>query len=190
MSKISFLVRCIWTAGLVAGLGACSPQAPALTWQPVTLDDAGLDMQFPCAPQFARTPVDFGADIGRVPVQMMGCDAVDATYALSHWVLEDARHADDALAFWQVAVLAHLQPVDGAGSKSGEAFVPQGAMALPRSIRATVEGIGPAGWTITTHGVWFARQEGSKARIYHAVIYAPKAQHQTASTFFDGITLH
>jgi hypothetical protein len=52
-----------------------------------------------------------------------------------------------------------------------------------------VQGVGRAGWTVTTHGVWFARQEGNKARIYHAVIYAPKAYHQTANTFFNSIIL-
>ena len=86
-------------------------------------------------------------------------------------------------------MLSQFDAVDGDGAKSGAQFVPAGAMDLPRSIRATVQGVGRAGWTVTTHGVWFARQEGNKARIYHAVIYAPKAYHQTANTFFNSIIL-
>lgn len=189
MSKISTLMRCAMVAAAALALGACGKHEPELTWRPVALDDAGLEMQFPCDPQFARTPVDFGMSLGRVPVNMMGCDAVDSTFALSHWVLDDASQADDALAFWEAAVLTRLKAVDGEGDKSGAPFVPAGAMDLGRSIRATVEGVGPAGWTITTHGVWFARKEGDKARIFHAVVYAPKAHHKIAGQFFNSIVL-
>ena len=170
-------------------LAACGSKEPEMPWQSVSWDEAGLEMRFPCAPEFARTPVDFGMEIGSVPVSMMGCDAVDSTFAMSQWLLDDAPQADDALAFWEVAVLSQFDAVDGDDSKSGAQFVPAGAMDLPRSIRATVEGVGRAGWTVTTHGVWFARKEGDKARIYHAVVYAPKAYHQTANTFFNSITL-
>lgn len=189
MSKISILMRCAMLAAAALGLGACGKHEPELTWQPFVLDDVGLEMQFPCDPQFARTPVDFGMSLGSVPVNMMGCDAVDSTFALSHWLLDDASQADDALAFWEAAVLTRLKAVDGEGAKSGAPFVPAGAMDLERSIRATVEGVGPAGWTITTHGVWFARKEGDKARLFHAVIYAPKASHQIAGQFFNSIVL-
>ena len=170
-------------------LAACQPAAPQLPWQTVQINGVGVRADFPCAPQYARTPVDFGMPQGSVAVQMMGCDAVDSTYALSHWWLDDIAQADDALAFWQAAVLSKLSAVDGKGSKSGAAFVPQGAMELPRSIRATVEGVGPSGWTMTTHGVWFARKEGDGARIFHAVVYAPKPQHTTAGEFFGRIVL-
>lgn len=191
MSNIPSLVRYVAAAAAVAAvvLSGCSEQEPALQWRTVSLDNPGLEISFPCEPEFARTPVDFGMEQGNVPVNMMGCDAVDSTFALSHWLLDDAQQADDALAFWQVAVLSQLKAVDGDSEKSGAIFVPEGAMELPRSIRATVEGEGPAGWTVTTHGAWFARKEGDKARIFHAVVYAPKAYHQTANTFFRSIHL-
>lgn len=189
MSKIQTLMRCAAAVTTAVVLGACGGKEPELEWRPVSLDDARLEMQFPCDPLFARTPVDFGMEGGSVPVNMMGCDAVDSTFALSHWLLDDVQQADDALAFWEAAVLSQFKAVDGKDSKSGAHFVPAGAMDLPRSISASVEGEGRAGWTVTTHGVWFARQEGDKARIFHAVIYAPKAYHQTAQTFFRSITL-
>lgn len=169
-------------------LVACD-NTPAVNWQPVTMADAGLRARFPCEPDVAQRKVDFGMEQGAVTVTMMGCDAVDSTYAVSHWVVDDVRMADDALAFWEAAVLTKLAAVDSGEGKSGAQFVPVGAMNLPRSIRATVQGVGPSGWTITTHGVWFARQEGEKARIYHAVIYAPKPQHELASQFFKGLEL-
>ena len=171
-----------------AALVACD-NTPAVNWQPVTMADAGLQARFPCEPDVAQRKVDFGMEQGAVTVTMMGCDATDSTYAVSHWVLDDVRQADDALAFWEAAVLTKLNAVDSSEGKSGAPFVPPGAMNLPRSIRATVQGVGPSGWTITTHGVWFARQEGDKARIYHAVIYAPKPQHEVASQFFQALQL-
>lgn len=189
MSTLSFLQRYVAAGAAALALSACGNQEPELPWQSVAWEEAGLQMDFPCQPQFARTPVDFGLDIGNVPVNMMGCDGVDSTFAVSYWVLEDGALADDALAFWQVAVLSQFNAVDGKEAKSGAPFVPAGAMDLPRSIQAHVEGVGRAGWTVTTHGVWFARAQGEQARIYHAVVYAPKAYHQTAQKFFNSITL-
>jgi len=180
----SLVVLCAAAATLVA----CD-NAPSLDWHAATLADAGLQARFPCAPDVAQQKVDFGMEQGAVTVTMMGCDAVDSTYAVSHWLLNDVREADDALAFWEAAVLAKMDAVDSPDAKSGAPFVPVGAMRLSRSIRATVQGVGPSGWTLTTHGVWFARQEGKKARIYHAVIYAPKPQHQVADAFFQGLVL-
>lgn len=189
MQQFSRFLRPVVAVAALVGLAACQPAKPELQWQPLELPGAHLHAQLPCAPQMARTPVDFGVDIGQVTVSIAGCDADQSTYAVSHWLLDDAKLADDALAFWQAAVLMNLKPLDGEGSKSGAAFVPEGAMPLSRSIRATVEGVGPSGWTITTHGVWFARQEGEKARIYHAVIYAPKPQHEVATAFFNRLQL-
>lgn len=186
-----FAARCAGLFAVCAAavtLSACDSQ-PALTWHDVTLRDAELHASFPCEPDVAQQKVDFGMEQGAVNVTMMGCDAVDATYAVSHWLLDDVRQADDALAYWEAAVLTKLKAVDSAEGKSGAPFVPAGAMNLSRSIRATVQGEGPSGWTITTHGVWFAKQEGDKARIYHAVIYAPKPQHEVASQFFKALQL-
>lgn len=171
-------------------LSACGEtQSPTLAWREAVLADAGLQARFPCEPDVVQRKVDFGMEQGPVNVTMMGCDGVDSTYAVSHWVLDDVRDADDALAFWEAAVLAKMDAVDAPGAKSGSAFVPVGAMSLSRSMRATVQGVGPSGWTMTTHGVWFARQEGDKARIYHAVVYAPKPQHDVASAFFNALVL-
>src|SRR5574344_1779032 len=189
MLRTSHLLRRTLAAGLLVLLSACGVQEPDLPWREVQLNEARMLAYFPCEPKVARTPVDFGMGDGPVMVSMMGCDAIDSTYAISHWLLDDAERADDALAFWQAAVLTKLKAVDGKNFKSGAPFVPAGAMPLSRSIQATVEGEGAAGWTMTTHGVWFARKEGDKARIIHAVIYAPKPYHDLARQFFDRLVL-
>lgn len=184
-SALSRAVRPLVALALTGLLAGCGEKTPELPWQSVDLADARLTVDFPCAPDVARRSVDLGQ--GPVAMAMVGCDAEGATYALSHWLADDERQAEEGLVLWQAAVLGRLTPVDQGSRKSGEPFVPQGALNLPGSIRATVEGVGPSGWTITTHAVWFARQEGEKVRVYHAVIYAPKAQHAVAEHFFGSL---
>jgi hypothetical protein len=67
--------------------------------------------------------------------------------------------------------------------------VPKGALNLPQSLRITFEGQGPRGQKVVGHGLWFARLEGSGARVYHAVIYADKARPAEAELFFSGLQL-
>lgn len=181
-------------------LTACEQAEPEVKWFPVEIPGAGLKANFPCALEMQRMEMDFGLGNGPVQVQAMGCDdpVTQSTFALSHWVLDDASQADDALAFWQINVLdKRLRAVDGKDARSGAAFVPEGAMPLPRSIRATMEGrtevdagsSKDVDWNISAHGVWFARKEGDKARIFHAIIYAPKPIHKIATQFFNGLQL-
>lgn len=174
-------------------LSACDTERkPELNWTPVTLHDAGIELAFPCSIEMGRNHVDFGMGLGPVPVQMVGCDSEQAnsTFALAHWVLDDASRADDALAFWESQELEGQRAVDGKDARSGSSFVPDGAMALPRSMRATTTADkSAADWTITTHGAWFARKEGTKARIFYASIYAPAPIHQTANEFFKRIKI-
>ena len=67
---------------------------------------------------------------GPVLVNMMGCDAVDSTYALSDWVLRDTSRADEALAFLASSgVLTKLKAVDGKNSKWSP-FIPDGTGAV------------------------------------------------------------
>lgn len=193
MQKPLHFLRGVVATVFAMTLVACDDKGPDLQWQTITLKDAGLTTVFPvpCDIQAAHTMVDFGMGDGAVQVSMIGCDSpiTASTYAVSQWLLDDPSRADDALAFWQADVLSKLKAVDSKKEKSGASFVPQGAMQLSRSIRATVEGERATGWTVTTHGVWFARKEGNKARIFHAVIFAPKPQHEIADIFFRGLKL-
>lgn len=196
------LIRCLQSrtvkacaAALAAtlALAACDTEKkPELQWFTVTLHEAGVELDFPCAVEMGRNHVDFGMGTGPVSVQMVGCDSEQAqsTFAIAHWLLDDAARADDALAFWEAQELEGQRAVDGKNAKSGASFVPEGAMSLPRSMRATTTADkSAADWTITTHGAWFARREGDKARIFYASIYAPAPIHQTADQFFKRIKL-
>lgn len=189
-STLSKFVAGFAASALALALAGCTEKDPDFDWRTIHIKEAGLRADLPCERlDTALVPVDFNMGLGDVAVTMMGCDAIDSTFAVSHWVLDDAKRADDALAFWQAAVLSHLKAVDGKHHRSGASFIPPGAMPLSRSIQATVQGVGPSGWTVTTEAVWFARQEGQGARIIHAVIYAPKPREKVAQRFFSSLAL-
>lgn len=63
------------------------------------------------------------------------------------------------------------------------------ALALPQSLRMVAHGQGPDGAAVAAKAVWFARLEGSRARPYHAVVYAPRPRTAAADTFFSGMAL-
>ena len=168
--------------GLAAALAACSP---ALNWRSVTLPDAGLTLTLPCKPEQATREVDLGA--GAVALSMMGCEADGATFAVSHLLLDDPAQAGATLALWRAAVRARMQ-AEGA-EQAGAPFVPARALALPQSVRMAARGRAPDGTAVAADAVWFARLEGSHARLYHAVVYARAPRAEAAATFFDGLAL-
>lgn len=175
-----FPIRLALTASALALL-ACSP---ALNWRSVPVLEAGLTLSLPCKPERAARPVDLGA--GTVELSMVGCQADGATFALSHMPLADPSQAGAALARWRAAVLARMQ----AGPQApGAAFAPRLALALPQSLRMEVRGRGTDGAEVVAEAVWFARLEGSQARLYHAVVYAPRPRAAAADTFFTGLAL-
>jgi hypothetical protein len=90
-----------WVAALM--LAACSP---ALNWRSVPLDGAALTATLPCKPDHAVRTVEMAG----LPVElaMAGCEADNATFAISHAALPDPARADTALAHWRAAALARV----------------------------------------------------------------------------------
>lgn len=204
-SMASFLRRPAWRAAQAARLGAvllaagwlaaCSPK---LDWRQVKVEGTPLRVLLPCDPQVATRPVELGQGMGVVQMSMMGCDAQGATYAVSHFLVSEPSRAAEMLSYWQAAVLGQMNPgapgqaPAGArqlGAKEDGPFLPAGALNLPQSLRTTFEGVGPQGWKLTAHGVWFARMEPAGARLYHAVIYGDKPRTDEANSFFSSLQL-
>ena len=52
-----------------------------------------------------------------------------------------------------------------------------------------VRGRGADGAEVVAEAAWFARLEGPRARLYHAVVYAPQPRTAAADTFFTGLAL-
>ncbi len=189
--KFAEIIRAMLRRLFFAIAGACALAAcsPALNWRSVSVPEAGLTLSLPCKPEHATRPVDLGR--GPVELAMTGCEADGATFAVSHLLLADPSQAGATLDVWRAAVRGRMQaePPDGPHAR----FVPARALDLPQSVRMAARGRAPDGSAVAAEAVWFARLEGTQARLYHAVVYT-REPHRTrgevaAGTFFDALVL-
>ena len=162
----------------LAGLVACSPP---LNWRAVRSDAHALQMLLPCKPDHASRDVPMAG--ATVALDMQGCDAAGATFAVSHVHLADARQTGAALAGWQAATLANLRasPLPTPGSQPFER--PGGQF----GVRWAVLGQRADGRPVSAQAVWFARIQAQGADLFNAVVLADKNDTSVADTFFTGL---
>ncbi len=163
-------------AALVLGttLAGCSP---TLNWREVRAEPAPLKAMLPCKPDKGSRRV---AMAGReLELHAIGCEAGGATYAVMQADLGDAARADDTLAQWNRATLAHLR----AGPAQARPFTPPGATPLPSSQRVAASGQRPDGSPVQGEAAYFARG----GRVFQAVIYAQPLTPEQAQPFFEGL---
>lgn len=165
-------------AGLLPLLIACQP---ALNWRDARFQGAGLVALLPCKPDRGTRTVPLG---GRdTALEMQGCDADGATFAIAHARAADPAQAGSALAHWRAATLNHLQ----AQAARESSFAPAGALALPQTVRVTATGRRPDGRPVQMQAVWFAHAEPDGVHLFHAAVYAERLPAQTADAFFGGL---
>jgi hypothetical protein len=153
-------------------LAACSP---ALNWREVRFD-GGLKALLPCKPDRGSRQMPL---VGKmVEMQMVGCEAAGAMFAVAHVELDDASEVDAAQTAWQAAMLANMQ---AAGSQL-ETYKPKGAATAPKPVRLTAQGRRADGKAVVAQGTWFSQGK----HLYHAVIYADKVGTDVAEPFFSG----
>ncbi|PHM19159.1 MAG: hypothetical protein CK604_13510 [Curvibacter sp. PD_MW3] len=153
-------------------LAACSP---ALNWREVSLD-GGLKALLPCKPDHGSRQMPLA---GRaVEMQMVGCEAGGAMFAVAHVKLGGVSEVAPAQASWQAAMLANMQ----ASTPQLEAYSLKGAGVAPTPVRLSAQGRRSDGHAVVVQGVWFAKGED----LYHAVIYADKVGSDMAEPFFSG----
>ena len=175
-----FLHRRLAWLGPALLAAACTP---ALNWRQVSLPPASASLLLPCKPDRTTRSVPLGG----VPTELAvaGCEAGGATFALMAATLPAGRAADDLLAGWQQATLAHMH---ASGTPQREPFTPRGASALPHAQRLQAQGRAPDGRPVVAHAAWAARAlPGGGAELLHAVVYAERAQPAAAAAFFEGI---
>lgn len=164
-------------------LAGCSP---SLNWRSAPLDGAPVIATFPCKPDHATRSVDWGQ--GPVSLAMAGCEADGATFAVSHMPVAQPAQASEVLQRWQQALQQqlHLQAAPAAGTP----FAVPGVMGLPQSVRVQWQGSDEGGHPVWVDALWFARLEGAQARVYHAVVLAPREIGQAArDTFMQGMAM-
>ncbi|APW36245.1 hypothetical protein RD110_02650 [Rhodoferax koreense] len=170
----------------IALAAACCAAAcqPALNWREVRSDVHPLVVLLPCKPDHGSREVPLGGT--PVMMDMAGCEAAGATFAVSHARLADAAQVGPVLAGWRAAVLANMRAADA----TDQPFTPPGAMTFASSLRSRATGQRADGAPVAAQAVWFARIGPGGVDVFHAVVYAQRqdaALEAAADTFFAGL---
>ena len=171
--------------GLVLGatllaLAACSP---GLNWRQTRSDNSALRALLPCKPDKATREVEMGGL--KLQMDMQGCDAAGATFAVSHVHVDDGALAAPLLEGWRAAVLAHVH----AAPPGTAPFVPPGAMAGPQAVRLQTKGKRADGTTIAVDAAWFGSVGPKGFDLFHAAMFSERPMPEAAETFFTGLSL-
>ena len=157
----------------VVGLGAtaCSP---ALNWRNVTLGDLALSL--PCKPDHAQRKVPM--DGQELAMEMVGCEADGALFAVSRVGVPASLPADQLQALWQKAALQQMRAEDR---------LDVAPLAVrPRSVALrvlSVLGQSADGQPVQARLAWVA----AGTDIYHFAVYAARITPEMAEPFFDGV---
>lgn len=163
----------IWLTLIVALMG-CSP---ALNWRSVPLDTAPYRVLLPCKPDHGSRSLPLGGVSGQV--QMVGCEAGGALFAVSWIDLPDSGVRETVYAQWPQAMRANLR---GGEWRPLTLTVPA-ALAGAEQQAWAGHGTRPDGHPVQAQGLWW--QAGTQ--IFHAAVYADKLGAAMTEPFFAGI---
>ena len=197
--------RCALAVALVATLAACNP---VLNWREVPLE--GIVALLPCKPDHAQRTVQLGSPSGvaqTVTLQVSGCEAAGALYAISHVRVADLAQVPSAQAAWRQAALAALQaggvqaqplqlakPVPGqAHSAAAARAETSGASVDTATDRMTntafmlekLDGKRPDGTAVQAQLAWLAKGQD----IYQVAVYANKLDAEMTELLFSELRL-
>ncbi|MGK6308723.1 hypothetical protein [Variovorax sp. DT-64] len=167
---------------LAATLGACSP---VFNWREVPIADEGLVALLPCKPDRATRNLPLGTGSASIAVDMTGCEAGGATFAVAHATAEDAAQAESWMRAWRSATRNQLA---GATIAEAPATLPPRAAASPAPVRLEVRPQG-AGDPAPAQILWFAQQRGGKTALYQATVVGRPASADAPTVFFEGLRL-
>jgi len=160
---------------LTVAVALCSAGcSPALNWRTVPLGDATVTL--PCQPDRAQRTVQFGGQA--LAMEMVGCEADGAMFAVSRVRLPPELNADQVRLLWQAA---SLQQMKG----QANAAIPAASVSAQVLGLNTIDaaGQGGNGRPLKARLAWAAR--GSD--LLHLAVYAPRITPEMAEPFFFGI---
>ncbi|MBT2326415.1 hypothetical protein J7E62_29300 [Variovorax paradoxus] len=159
-----------------AAIGACSP---VFNWREVSIADEGLVALLPCKADRATRALPLGAE--SVTIDMTGCEAGGATFAVAHASAADAAQAESWMRAWRAATRAQLA---GAAVAETPSALPRAA-ASPAPVRLDTQGDAGA----PAHVLWFAQQRAGKMALYQATVLGKPASPEALASFFEGLRL-
>jgi hypothetical protein len=173
---------------LTLAIVACTP---ALNWREVRLD--GLTALLPCKPDQAQRSVRLGAT--DIQMDMVGCEAADALYAISHVRAQDATHAAGLLSEWRAVTLANLHATSVQPHAFNFAKVTEGAYQVPSGATVAahngewkllwVQGQRPDASAVQARLAWFALG----VDVYHVAVYGAQLGPQMVDMLYSDLRL-
>jgi hypothetical protein len=161
-------------------LAACSP---TFNWREVPIAESGLTALLPCKADRADRAVPLGAE--SVKVDMTGCEAGGATFAVAHASANGPAQAEAWLAAWRTATRGQLGEPGEAQVAESPAML-QRATAMPAPLRLEARKPGAAPVQI----LWFAQsQKDGTVALYQATVLGTPSSAEASKTFFEGLRL-
>ncbi len=159
----------------MALLPACSP---SLNWRDVRPEGTSLALLLPCKPDKAQRTVPLGGSA--TELNMLGCDAGGATFAVASADIGDAAKVADVLVQWQKLTLANMKAAPGAQVLPLKVT---GSSPLPPAVLVRAEGQRADGQAVTGQAAYFAKG----TQVFQVVMYAGKAAPEAGETFFSSL---
>ena len=161
----------------VLALGACTP---TFNWRDVPIGKKGMVALLPCKADRATRAQPFGDE--SVDVDMAGCEAGGATFAVAHANAVDAMQAETWLRAWRSSIHSQLE-----GQKTREMpAVVSGAATTPAPWELqTLDG--GAGTPVRIR--WFAQRASTGVSLYQAMVLGRPSSEEAIETFFEGLRL-
>lgn len=151
---------------------ACTP---ALNWRHVQVQE--LRAQLPCKPDHATRNVSLAGE--SVSLEMAGCAADGALFAVSRVEASDAAAAARVMAAWQTQALAALKATDTRPAN----------MQVPRWVSAhtalQASGKNAQGQPTQARLTWLQRE----ARVYHLAVYAEPLTDAMTQPFLEDLQI-
>lgn len=146
----------------------------------------------PCKPDHGERTVQL--DTLEVRLQMSGCEAGGALYAISHVRVQGDDQATAVQAAWRSAALANMQasavqshPIK-LGKPTAARAVPSGAQSLPGGSALellSAQGVQPDGKPVQARLAWIATGN----HVYHVAVYGPQLNDERLETLFMDLRL-
>lgn len=167
--------RFLIALGCIVLLQACNP---SLNWRDVRPEGTGLALLLPCKPDKAQRTVPLGGSA--TELNMLGCDAGGATFAVASADIGDAAKVADVLAQWQKLTLANMKASPGAQVLPLKVT---GSAPQPSAVLVKAQGQRADGQAVSGQAAYFAKG----TQVFQVVMYAGKAAPEASETFFSNL---
>ena len=165
-----------WIAA--SALAGCSP---TFNWREVPIGNDGVVALLPCKPDRATRSLPLGVEA--VTVDMAGCEAGGATFAVAHAVAGSPAQAEGWMRAWRAATRGQIA---GVPATETEAALLRAANA-PAPVRLDTQDAGAGTQAPALHVLWFAQLHPEGVSLYQATVLGKPSSTDALPTFFEGL---